>query len=78
MQANDWSWIELFVLDTNKWKKISAGSFKDVIDKMCLEIIYLIYTYKNYLALNSLHWLICHETKPRQILYIYIYIYIYI
>ena len=39
--------IELFVLDRNKWnhlttwKKISSGSFKNAISKMCLEIIYL-------------------------------------
>ena len=26
--------------------------------------IYLIYTYKEYLALNNLQWLICHKTKP--------------
>ena len=33
---------------------------------MCLEIIYLIYTYKKDLALNNLQWLICHKTKPNQ------------
>ena len=26
------------------WKEIISGSFKNVIYKMCLEIIYLIYT----------------------------------
>ena len=31
---------------------------------MYLEIIYLIYMYKKYLALNNLRWLICHKTKP--------------
>ena len=31
---------------------------------MCLEIIYLIYMYKNDLALNNLQSLICHETHP--------------
>ena len=33
---------------------------------MCLEIIYLIYTYKNDLALNNLQWLIYHKTKLDQ------------
>ena len=32
--------------------------------------IYLIYLYKEDLALNDLQWLICHKTKPNQILYI--------
>ena len=34
--------------------------------------------YKEDLALNNLHWLICHKTQTNLILYIYIYIYIYI
>ena len=32
--------------------------------------IYLIYVYKEDLALNNLQWLICHKTQPNQILYI--------
>ena len=28
--------------------------------------IYLIYMYKEYLALNNLQWLICHQTQPNQ------------
>ena len=36
------------------YKGMSLGSFKNVINKMCLQIIYLIYTYKQYLALNNL------------------------
>ena len=31
---------------------------------MYLEIIYLIYMYKKYLALNNLQWLICHKIQP--------------
>ena len=31
-----------------------------------LNPIYLIYMYKNDLALNNLHWLICHKIKPNQ------------
>ena len=33
---------------------------------MCLQIIYLIYMYKQDLALNNLQWLICHKTKPKK------------
>ena len=37
--------------------------------------IYLIYMYKEDLALNNLRWLICHKTKTHQLIYIsYIYI----
>ena len=32
--------------------------------------------YKEDLALNNLQWLICHKTKPNQIIYILIYMYI--
>ena len=45
---------------------MSSGSFKNVINKMCLEIIYLIYLYKNDLTLNDLQWLICSKIKPSQ------------
>ena len=44
----------------------SSGSFKYVKNKMCLEIIYLIYMYKGDLAFNNLQWLICHKTLPKQ------------
>ena len=47
-------------------KKISSGSFKNVIYKMCLEIIYVIYMYKKDLALKNLQCLICHKTQPNQ------------
>ena len=50
----------------NYVKKKSPGSFKDGINKVCLEIIYLIDMYKKNLALNNLQWLICHKTKPNQ------------
>ena len=29
--------------------------------------------YKEDFVLNSIQWLICHKTKPIQIIYIYIY-----
>ena len=35
---------------------------------MCLEIIYLIYMYKEYLAINNQQWLIGHKTQPNQTL----------
>ena len=40
--------------------------FKNVIYKMCLEILHLIYTNKKDLALNDLQWLIFHKTKSNQ------------
>ena len=49
---------------------MSFSSFRNVIDKMCLEILYLIYMYKEDLALNNQQWLICHKTQPNQIRYI--------
>ena len=49
---------------------MNSGSFKIVIYKICLEILYLIYAYKVDLALNNLQWLICHKTIPNQIIYI--------
>ena len=33
---------------------MSSGMFKNVINKMCLQIIFLIYMYKKDLALNNL------------------------
>ena len=42
-------------------KKMSTGSFKKVINKICL---YIIYMYKKDLALSNLQWMICHQTKP--------------
>ena len=43
---------------------MSSGLFKNVLYKMCLEILYLIYMYKKDLTLNNRAWLICHKTKP--------------
>ena len=40
--------------------------FKNVINKMCLQIIYSMYMYKEGLALNNVQWLICHKTQPNQ------------
>ena len=50
---------------------MSLGLFKNVIYKMCLQI-YLVYMYKEDLALNNLQWLIYHKTiisnQNRQLL----------
>ena len=43
---------------------MGSDSFKNLIYKMCLEMIYLIYVYKEDLALNDLQWLKCHKTRP--------------
>ena len=43
-----------------------SGSFKNIINKMCLQIIYLKCMYKENLALNNLQVLVCHKTKPKQ------------
>ena len=45
----------------NYVQKMSSSSFKNVINKMCLEIIYLIY--KKNLELDNLRWLICQKIK---------------
>ena len=45
---------------------MSSGSYKNVIDKICIQIIYLVYLYKQDLALNSLQGLIYYKTKPNQ------------
>ena len=46
--------------------KMSLGSFKNVINKICSQTVYLIYMYKEDLVLNNLQWLICHKTQPNQ------------
>ena len=46
---------------------MSSGLFKNVINKKCLQIMYLIYMYKEDLALNNLQRLICHKkNQPNQ------------
>ena len=45
---------------------MSSDSLKNIIYKMCLEIIYIICVYKKDWTLNNLQWLICHKTKPNQ------------
>ena len=53
MQTNDWCLIELLVIHNNTWnyltvsKRMSLGSFKNVINKMCLQIIH-IYVWRKF------------------------------
>ena len=51
--------FKLFLLHSNTWNhstvyKNSLGFFKNVINWMCSQFLYLIYTYKQYLVLNNL------------------------
>ena len=45
---------------------MSPGSFKSVINEMCLQIIYLRFINQQDLVLNSIQWLICLKTQPNQ------------
>ena len=55
--------VELF----NCVVRMSLVSFKNVIKKnVFTNPIYLIYMYKEDLALNSQQWLICHKSKAKQ------------
>ena len=47
------------------WHKITYNSWY-VINPTKPKPINLIYMYKEYLALNNLHWLICHKIQPNQ------------
>ena len=42
---------------------MSPVSVKEVIDKLFLEIIYLMYIYKKDLALINLQWLMCYKSN---------------
>ena len=43
---------------------MNSGSFENAINKMFTNYIYLIYMYKEDLALDNLQVLICHRTQP--------------
>ena len=55
MQKNDKCWIELLLLDKNKWnyltvsKNSTPAHFKNMINKMCLQIIDILYTRVNWI-----------------------------
>ena len=44
---------------------MSSDLFKDVINKMFTNHMYLIYMYNKDLALNKQQSLVCHKTKPK-------------
>ena len=45
---------------------MSSGSFKNVLNKICLQIIYIYRCIKRMLALNNLQGLKGYKTKPNQ------------
>ena len=47
-------------------QKMSSGSFKNVINKICLQIIHILNMHREDLVLNNLQWLIGHKTQPNQ------------
>ena len=64
--------VKLFLLHSNTWNhlKKTSGLFKNVINKMCLLIIY-IYIYMCVcvcvcVELNNLQWLIRYKTQVNQ------------
>ena len=57
-------WKHLTERGEKKKKRMSSGSFKNVISKMFIEIIYLIYMYKQELAKITYNgW---YAIKPNQ------------
>ena len=43
---------------------MNSDLFKNVIYKICSEILYLLYMFYVDLALKNLQWLMCPKTKP--------------
>ena len=59
--------IELLVLHSNTWNHLTVYKWMNgVINKMFIDIIYLIYMYEQDLALNNPQWFICYKTKPNH------------
>ena len=60
--------VKLWLLDCNTYnyltvcKQMNSGSFKNVINRICLQIIFNILD----LASNSLQWLVCHKTQTNK------------
>ena len=62
--------IKLWLLYSNTWNhltvyKKSSNSFKNVIYKMCLEIIYICNMYKQDLGSDNLQRLMCRKIQPK-------------
>ena len=55
---------------TSVYRRMSFGSFKNVTNKMCLQIMYIWYIEREDFALNNQWWLIYHKTQTNQIIYI--------
>ena len=53
--------VETIWLKKNKKQRNSSGSFKNVLNKMYLQIIYLIYIYIEHLALFNVK---VNKTQP--------------
>ena len=69
--------VKLLLLHSNSWnhltvrkQKWAQAQQKNYQQNVFTYHIYLIYMYKQDLALDNLQWLICHKTKPNQIIYI--------
>ena len=66
LQPNNLYLIEFLEIHSNIWNHltVSSGSFKNDIKNVFTNYIYLIYIYKEYLALYNLQWL--NAIKPNQ------------
>ena len=45
---------------------MNSGLFRNVFNKICLEMTEVLYMNKKDLAFNKLQWSICHKTTPNQ------------
>ena len=69
VQTNDWCWIELLMLKSYTLNYLSANKCALArlkmlpTDYLFANYTYLIYMYKQDLALNNLQELICHKTS---------------
>ena len=85
MQTNDLCWIKLLEIELfdieqfvsrNIYAKTGFG-IKETYNGWYTiskpNPIFLIYMYKEDLALNNLQWFICYKTQPNQSIYLNIY-----
>ena len=70
MCANKWLMLIFGLLYSNTWNHLTVCKKKTLVNlrmsskNVFINYIYLIYVYKQDLALNNLQWLICHKTQP--------------
>ena len=67
--------VKLLLLHKNTWNHLTmrkkwTHTHLKMLSVKCLFKFYLIYMYKEDLALSNLQGFICHKTQPNQILYI--------